>query len=144
MRRSTYNTANRASLLTFLEKVPDRQFTVESLYAELCAEGITIGKSSLYRILDKLCAEGTVRKFRDAERDSSFFQYVGSDAECDHHLHLKCIACGKLIHLECGMAGDLVKHIREEHGFVIDSKKSVLYGLCRECRLLGGKDGKND
>lgn len=144
MRSSTYNTANRASLLRFLSEVPDRQFTVGALYTALCEKGIVIGKSSLYRILEKLCAEGAVRKFRDAELDCSFFQYVGSDAECDHHLHLKCFGCGKLIHLECDMAGELVKHIRDEHGFAIDSKKSVLYGVCRECRLLGGKDKTDD
>lgn len=133
MRSSTYNTGGRIRLLAFLSRNVHKQYSVEALHAALTHEGILIGKSSLYRQLQKLCGEGVVRKFRDAEKNISFFQYIGDDADCQKHLHLKCQCCGKLIHLHCDMAGELVSHIGAEHGFVIDSKKSVLYGLCKEC-----------
>ena len=137
MRSSTYNTSGKIKLTAFLASNPNRQYSVASLYAVLLAQGIRIGKSSLYRQLEKLSADGVVRKFRDAETNNSFFQYIGDDAECSKHLHLKCRLCGKLIHLHCEPAGELVKHIEQEHGFHIDSKKSVLYGFCRECKAGG-------
>lgn len=137
MRNSTYNTSGRMRLTAFLSRNQHRQYTVEELCAEMTGEGLVVSKSSLYRQLEKLCEAGEVRKFREADGASSFFQYVGDDAECAKHLHLKCQLCGKLIHLHCDMAGELVAHIADEHGFRIDSKKSVLYGLCRECRAGG-------
>ena len=133
MRRSTYNTAGKKALVRFLAERDDRQFTVEELFAALAAEEIHIGKSSLYRLLEKLCAEGAVRKFKQEQSDASLFQYIGSDAECAHHLHLKCSECGKLVHLHCDMSAELVEHIFHDHGFSIDRKRSVLYGICREC-----------
>ncbi len=133
MRSSTYNTFGRRALLAFLEENTDRQFTVEELSNELTAQSIKVGKSSLYRLLDKLCAEGAVRKFKHEESDSSVFQYIGSDAECSLHLHLKCTACGRLVHLHCAKSADLIDHILHDHGFTVDRKRSVLYGLCRDC-----------
>lgn len=131
MRSSSYNTANRALLVAFLSRESERQFTVESLHDALSAQGMPIGKSSLYRILEKLCASGEVRKFTEGE--SAVFQYIGDDSACGSHLHLKCSECGRLIHLECDKSGELLAHIARDHGFQIDSKKSVLYGHCRSC-----------
>ncbi len=133
MRNSGYNTSGKRRLIAFLAKNEHKEFSVQSLYQALSADGLKIPKSSLYRLLEKLCETGEVRKFRDAETDLAAFQYVGDDGECARHLHLKCKTCGRLIHLHCDLAGELVSHISAEHGFRIDSKGSVLYGVCRSC-----------
>ena len=133
MSRSTYNTAGKKALVGFLAQREAKQFTVEDLSSALKEENIQIGKSSLYRLLEKLYAEGVVRKFKHEESASSVFQYVGDDAECAHHLHLKCSECGKLVHLHCDMSAELVEHIFHDHGFSVDRKRSVLYGICRDC-----------
>lgn len=133
MRNSSYNTSGKRKLIAFLAKNEHKEYSVQSLHEALTAEGIEIGKSSLYRLLEKLCESGAVRKFRDEATDLAVFQYVGDDAECARHLHLKCKTCGRLIHLHCELAGELVSHISAEHGFRIDSKGSVLYGICRAC-----------
>ena len=133
MRNSSYNTSGKRKLIAFLAKNEHKEYSVQSLHEALSAEGIAVGKSSLYRLLEKLCESGEVRKFRDEATDQAVFQYVGDAAECTRHLHLKCKACGRLIHLHCDLAGELVAHISVEHGFRIDSKGSVLYGVCRAC-----------
>lgn len=128
-----YNTTGRRKLIAFMESHTDRQYTVEELYGAMTADGSRVGKSSLYRLLEGLCDEGILRKFRENEQSASTFQYIGTDADCGQHLHLKCAVCGRLIHLECAMSRELVAHILHEHGFRIDSKKSVLWGVCEEC-----------
>ncbi len=133
MARTSYNTVGKKALVAYLCKESHRQFSVEELLEGLRAEQILIGKSSLYRLLDKLCTEGAVRKFKSENEGASLFQYIGSDAECGHHLHLKCTVCGKLVHLHCEQSALLVEHIFHEHGFAIDRKRSVLYGICRDC-----------
>ena len=138
MRSSGYQTSGKTKLVEFLRRNEGKQFSVDALHAEMTAEGTEIGKSSLYRQLEVLCEKGAVRKFRDENSKVSYFQYIGDDSGCSEHLHLKCEACGKLIHLHCEQARALVAHITGEHGFRIDSKKSVLYGRCRTC-FEGGK-----
>lgn len=128
-----YKTAGRLQLCDFMEKNAHRQFTVDQLYTELSAAGVSVGKSSLYRLTEALCDEGILRKFKETEHSSATFQYIGSDAACHEHLHLKCDGCGKLIHLECSMSRRLVSHILADHGFLIDSKKSVIFGTCAAC-----------
>lgn len=128
-----YKTAGRRLVCDIMERNAHRQFTVEELYAALVAEGASVGKSSLYRLTEALCDEGILRKFKETEQSAATFQYIGTDAECGKHLHLKCDVCGKLIHLECAMSRELVSHILADHGFRIDSKKSVLFGKCATC-----------
>ena len=128
-----YNTAGRRKLIEFMSQSGDRPYTVEDIYSAMTEDGSSVGKSSLYRLLDGLCEEGILRKFRENEQSAATFQYVGSDADCGQHLHLKCATCGRLIHLECAMSRELVSHILEDHGFRIDSKRSVLWGVCEDC-----------
>lgn len=134
-----YKTAGRRLVCDFMERNAHRQFTVDELYTALIADGGTVGKSSLYRLTETLCAEGILRKFKENEQSSATFQYIGTDIECSRHLHLKCDVCGKLVHLECAMSRELVSHILADHGFRIDSKKSVLFGKCAAC----SKDAPN-
>lgn len=129
-----YNTSGRRKLIAFMESHAEAQYTVEELFAAMTRDGDAVGKSSLYRLLESLCEEGVLRKFRENEQSAATFQYIGTDADCGQHLHLKCAVCGRLIHLECAMSRDLVAHILEDHGFRIDSKKSVLWGTCEDCK----------
>ena len=132
----TYKTAGRQRLLDFLQSHPDRQFPVGDLAEELDhSSGIEPKgnrKSSLYRHLSELCDEGTVRKYRSDTQSSYVYQYVGQ-GDCCHHFHLKCESCGALIHLECAVSQELLSHIRSDHGFRVDSGRSILYGTCESC-----------
>ena len=62
------------------------------------------------------------------------YQYFDGTGDCHRHYHLKCLKCGKLLHAECEFLNDLSEHIEKEHDFVIDGEKTVLYGICGECR----------
>jgi Fur family ferric uptake transcriptional regulator len=46
---------------------------------------------------------------------------------------MKCEQCGKLIHLNCDEINAFFEHVSEEHGFVLDPKRTVFYGICNEC-----------
>ena len=111
MTGKAYNTVGKKALIEYMAKNKDKHFTVDGLYEALSSLGISVGKSSLYRLIERLVADGTVRKFKESELSSAAFQYVGSDEDCSHHLHLKCAECGKLVHLECPKSTELVAHI---------------------------------
>ena len=70
-----------------------------------------------------------------AEKGSqATYQYVEHGHKCDSHLHLKCVRCGRIIHLECGFMDEISEHIYKDHGFELQCKNSILYGICKECR----------
>ena len=128
-----YKTAGRQRLLEFLESRPDCQFTVEELCHEMDRQdGETSRKSTVYRHLSELCDEGLARKYRSDTQSAYVYQYVGR-GDCCHHFHLKCVSCGELIHLECAVSQELLAHIQSDHGFRVDSGRSILYGVCETC-----------
>lgn len=118
----------------YLSKNHDKQYTVDELYVSLINEGEAVSKSSLYRLLEKLYTEGFVRKFKREGDAFAAFQYTGGRKDCEHHLHLKCSECGRLVHLECKKSVSLIEHVYKEHDFSIDNKSSVLYGTCKDCK----------
>ena len=49
------------------------------------------------------------------------------------HPHMVCECCGRLFHLDCSQLEALSEHIREHHGFLLDYKNTILYGVCAAC-----------
>lgn len=131
-----YRTEGKQQLMDFFVDHPDCQFTAEEIYQTLSRDGVKTGKSSVYRQLSGLCEEHLVRRFR-AEGAEYLYQYMGA-RDCAHHFHLKCMSCGRVLHLECGMSEELLLHIRNNHGFSVDSGRSMLFGVCEAC----GKERK--
>ena len=151
--KTTYRTAARRQLVELFSARPDRHFTAEQVCALLCDTeeriaqgdrkrgGEFIGKSTVYRQLARLCEEGLLRRFEDTDTGGAavhVYQYVTGE-DCDAHFHLKCTACGRVVHLECDHMSTLLAHIRAEHGFSVDQGSSILYGLCDRCQAKGGQ-----
>lgn len=135
MEKTTYHTIGRERLLTYFAEHPGRQLTVEELTAALVREGVTVGKSTVYRLVGKLCEEGKLSRLRDGERGCFFYAYAEDTRGCDgHHFHLKCLGCGRLFHLECRHSEALCDHIAGTHHFRIDSGRTLLYGQCERCQ----------
>ena len=137
MEKKSYQTKGRRALVAFLSQNPDRQFTTEELCINVHGDREK-GKSSVYRLLSQLCQEETVRKFYSTERGCNLYQYIGAACDCKMHFHEKCLACGKIQHLDCHGTAAFAEHLLQEHGFRIDCGQSVLYGGCAECRAAEG------
>ena len=89
--------------------------------------------------LEKLEAEGLVRRYALDDRGSACWQYAGTDGAagaCRHHFHLKCTECGTLFHLNCDHLQEIAAHVASEHGFCIDPARTVFYGICADCAVL--------
>ncbi len=131
--KQEYATRQKQLLIDFLRRNRDRQLSMADV-----ADGVkndNIGKSTVYRQVANLCEEGVLRRFRGNDGKSVVYQYVGHFGGCDSHFHLKCSACGKVIHLDCEQIMKLREHILKGHGFLIDLKDTVLYGVCDSCRI---------
>lgn len=125
-----YNTEQRNLLLTFLKENPDRKFTVKEIAHEL--EEKNISRSAVYRNLADLESEGKVKRYSKAGSRESFFQYYDIQC-CKNHIHLSCIKCGKIFHMENTIADSLITKLEAQEGFEIDKGETTLYGVCKNC-----------
>lgn len=128
-----YNTKQRSLILECLKENKDRHITAEDIYSFLSAKGEGVGMATIYRTLDKLLKEGCLRRYELSQGQSACYQYIDGEEVCHEHFHLKCENCGKLIHLDCESLTKLSRHIEQEHSFIVNSSKTVLYGLCSDC-----------
>ncbi|MBQ7760958.1 MAG: transcriptional repressor [Clostridia bacterium] len=132
--RGEYSTSQRKAVLEFL-KGASHHITPSEILAHLKESGRSISLATIYRTLDKLCSEGIVRKMSMGDGAGSCYQYI-AQSDCHSHFHLKCIECGRLIHLSCDFLASMEKHILYEHGFTISTGRTVIYGKCSTCEAL--------
>ncbi len=128
--RGEYSTRQRALILEFI-KESSSHLSVGDIVSGLALKGHAIGRATVYRTLERLCATGEIKKFIIDEKGAACYQR--SDAECNSHFHLKCLVCGRLIHLDCDFLSKMESHILNEHGFTVSSGKTVIYGVCSHC-----------
>ncbi len=128
----SYNTRQSKLVYHFLQNNPHKHFSAEEVYFSLISNGDNIGRTTVYRQLDKLCDEKKVRKFFSGENNACCYQLESE--HCHNHYHLKCSSCGTLIHTECDFLDKLTSHIFNDHQFKIDGSRTVLYGICKNCR----------
>ena len=125
----TYNTPMRTELLSFFERNRDRAMTLPEICDELLVNGH--GKSTVYRLVSKLVDAGRIRRLTDPHTSGVAYQFIGGGS-CSEHLHLKCLGCGKLIHLDSEISHALGKTLKATRGFILD-EGSLLYGKCTDC-----------
>ncbi len=129
-----YKTNNRAVILEYLTEHASHPVSVSDICAHFSEIGMNINVTTVYRYLDKLEAENRVIKYTNSDGRRAVYQYVEEGESCHHHLHLKCIGCGKIIHLDCTFMNEISRHIEQQHGFHIQCRNSLIYGYCDECR----------
>lgn len=127
-----YNTKQKSRLIDFFKKNASSQLSVNEIISGVCGDGDT-GKSTIYRLISKMAEDGTLLRMHGEDSKSVLYQYVGEGTHCGEHFHLKCKECGRLIHLDCHHLENIGMHIAEEHKFIIDTKKTVFYGICENC-----------
>jgi len=96
--------------------------------------GISVNLTTVYRYLTKLTREHKVIKFKREDGQGALYQLAATQKSCDEHIHVQCVNCGKLLHLDCGFMDELKKHILHDHGFEIKCSGSVIFGVCSNCK----------
>ncbi len=132
---SEYNTEQKRMLWSFLCSKSENSYTAEELVAEL--NGIygeaAPGKSTVYRLLSRLVDEGRVKRLVKGHGRSFVYQGV-RDEDCRCHLHMKCMDCGKLFHLDGKVSDELLARIRKNTDFSVNEEETVLFGKCGSCK----------
>ena len=131
-----YITEQKTMLLTFLRSNHDEAFDVDELTAAMHAAygSKAPGKSTVYRLITKLSEDGVVKKFAKTGSRRFVYQTVAEN-DCHNHLHLKCLDCGRLIHLDEEISEELMDKVKKINDFSVDEDETVLLGKCAECKI---------
>ena len=134
--RGEYSTKQRELILSLLRE-NNAHVRASDIARYLSQQGQSVSVATVYRTLDRLVKDGIVKKMMIGQGAGACYQYIGG-AECNEHFHLKCIQCGRLIHLSCEFLHSVENHILKDHGFTVSSGRTIIYGTCKNCSCLQG------
>ena len=126
-----YMTRQRRLLLSFLSEHADETLPTGRIVEALAGEEISA--SAIYRNLADLEREGTVRRSAKPGSQELCYRYTGAE-NCERHLHLSCLRCGKTVHMEETETDVLAQQLADSEGFVLNRADTVLYGICADCQ----------
>lgn len=131
-RKGGYKTVQGELVLECLRKHRGRHMGAVEIFGELRDAGNPVGMATVYRHLERLCSSGAVCKHVPDNGNGALFEFVGENG-LGPEFHVKCLDCGKLDHVRCGYMESLHAHLLSDHGFDVDSAKTILYGICGDC-----------
>jgi Fur family transcriptional regulator, ferric uptake regulator len=91
----------------------------------------SVGRASVYRALDQLEELGLVQRL-DVGGNASGYEKVGPAG--DHHHHLLCERCGKIVPFEDPKLERVVTAIASGAEFRLSGHDVTLRGTCERCR----------
>jgi len=87
-----------------------------------------IGFTTVYRTMKIFCEAGLAveRAFEDG--------VTRYEVPHEHHDHLVCVRCGRIVEFECSMIESAQDRIAKEYGFRLLRHRHELYGHCSDCQ----------
>jgi Fur family ferric uptake transcriptional regulator len=132
-RPANYHTRQGQRILDYMKSLEGNHVTVNQIVRHFEDTEEVIGQTTIYRHLEKLAAQGEIRKYILHQDKSACYQYIDNGTNCRGHFHLKCEICGSLIHMDCDFLDEIEGHLLSKHNFQIDMLKTVFYGACKKC-----------
>jgi Fur family transcriptional regulator, ferric uptake regulator len=111
--------------------------TPAAVFKKVQAKDSQIGEVTVYRTLNILAETGLVCVLHT---DGNVQSYIGRPTE--HHDHLICSGCGKVVNFtDCNIL-DLEKRLKTETGFNIREHRLDIYGTCGQCSTKKSNKGQ--
>lgn len=127
-KKEHYHTRARRALEEFFSSHPDTCFTARDILRE---EKLALSEPTVFRLLSQMSADGVIERFLPEGGGGASYRW--NECAGKGHFHLKCDVCGELVCADCDFLGKMEKHFSNEHGFELDSSRTVFYGRCQKC-----------
>jgi len=101
--------------------------TSEELYQLVREVNSHIGYTTVYRTMKLLVDAGIAQ---ERHFDDGIARY---EIEHEHHDHLVCLECGKIVEFESPLIEATQEQIAAEHKFTLKRHRHELYGYCAHC-----------
>jgi Fur family peroxide stress response transcriptional regulator len=128
-------TIQRRLILEVLASRSDHP-TADQLYADVEARLPGVSRTTVYRVLDTLVRVGLASKVSHPGAAVRF------DAVTEHHHHLVCIRCDRLLDLDDPALNALRLPDTGRQGFLVLDYSIYFRGVCSSCRRQADGGGK--
>jgi Fur family ferric uptake transcriptional regulator len=130
-------TVPREIILDLLSRT-SKHMSAKDIYASLYALYPGIGLTTIYRTLELLYRLGFVQKVTAGDGQSRY--ELKSEDKKDHHHHLICTKCGKIVDYrdfvqqELELIRKTEETLAKKYNFLIQDHNIEFLGLCEKCR----------
>src|SRR5262245_54586135 len=109
----------------------DAHRSVDELYTAVRRVNPRVGYATVYRTLKLLkeCGLAAEPHFDDGQA-----RYEPTEDTAQHHDHIICERCGKIVEFNSEELERLQERIARFLGFVVSRHRMELYGICLDCR----------
>ena len=115
--------------MKILVENPGEHFSAESLMEKVKDVNPDIGLATIYRTLELFCKLGIAHQLDF----NSSYKFYELNVEEEHHHHLICRGCGKIIEFNDRVLEEFETRLEEEYSFNIFDHRIKFFGLCRDC-----------
>ena len=102
--------------------------TAEYLYEILKENNPNLSLGTVYRNLNQLAENGTIKKIEGLENSSHF------DHNTHEHFHFICDKCKRVFDISVNIAPDIALKTEKETGFTVKGYDIAIHGICNECK----------
>lgn len=120
-------TSPRIKILDVLKKPDNQHISAEDVYRLLIERDEEVGLATVYRVLNQFEDAGIITRHH-FEGGRSVFEL----ATKDHHDHLVCLSCGRVIEFEDEIIEQQQQKIAEQYHLKLTNHSLYLYGECKD------------
>ena len=123
----------RREILDILQENPEMHLSADEIHNKLVENQQSIGLATVYRVLTQLELAGLIQKNQFSDNQSSY------EIKKQHHDHLICTKCGKIIEFMNDDLEQLQEKISKDYNFRLNSHVMTLFGECSDDKCTGKK-----
>ena len=129
-KRGRYITRQQEAVYNYMKCNPGVSVTVDEIYDGLLKQGEKVGKTTVYRALERIQTDGCVVLVPDIQGGPARYCYMSDNED---GICMVCLGCHKVYPLACYGLDDFKEHVEGEHGFMIEPQRTILFGWCNRC-----------
>ena len=123
------NTPEREMIIEEIFSSHDH-FDVDNLFIRLKKRQKKVSKPSIYRLIPHLLEAGLIQEAYFEDGHQHYEHIYGHE----HHCHLRCLGCRKIIEFRNGSVEAAEQRVGQEHDFEVTGHKLEIYGYCAACQ----------
>ena len=123
----------RVRILELFQSDPETHYSAEEVHNYLIKNNESIGLATIYRVLTQLETAGLLQKNNFDDSTSTY------EIKKQHHDHLICIECGKIIEFIDEDLEVMQEKISKKHNFKLTSHVMTLFGKCSDSKCVNRK-----
>jgi Fur family transcriptional regulator, ferric uptake regulator len=104
--------------------------SAEEIFLALSKLKIAVNLSTVYRTIETMVAKGILAKVNLDNEVRNRYELVD---EHEHHHHLICLGCKKIVSIELCPLDSFEKQVSKTYDFKVTNHKLELYGYCEKC-----------